>query len=253
MKNKATLYYCFLLLLTTIHAQKKGNFFVNNCSKLNDSTYIEKTPITNLQYNNFLNWTRRIFGVESKEYRSIIPNLSVTKHKKKYIKYRHYKKYSNHPILGLNKSQVLKFGDFKFNRLVEYLLAEKGFLVREGGSPYICDNFSVIELFGEKPKINDLEGDFTIYSSPIIRLPTKKEYQLLQTLGHNSESTDVVSITNIEQVLKSNANFFSKLGPLQELAMNSRCISCNEKLKVVENKECILSGSRIVYIFRQRK
>jgi len=91
--------------------------------------YFDKTEIRNLDWEEFLYWTKRIYGVNSKEYLAIIPDTTVweseelTSMQKNYLRNPQFNEY---PVVGITLEQANLFCKWRTDRVNEMLWVKSG-------------------------------------------------------------------------------------------------------------------------------
>ncbi len=94
--------------------------------RINDSLFIDKNEVRNVDYIEFLYWTEKEYGRDSQEYLFILPDTTVweTKHTygepMKNIYFRH-PAYNNYPLVGISFEQAIMYCDWRTDRVNEIL------------------------------------------------------------------------------------------------------------------------------------
>lgn len=95
--------------------------------KIADNLYFDQAEIRNLDYLEFLHWTRKVYGENSKEYLSVYPDTTVWSTLTKnyisldtnYLKHPTYRKLS---VLGVSNKQAHEFCKWRSDRVMEFTL-----------------------------------------------------------------------------------------------------------------------------------
>lgn len=104
--------------------------------KIADNKYFDKTEITNISYLEFLFWTKNIFGINSNEYTSILPDTNVWSmlnigYASLDTFYLRHPAYQDFPVVGVSYEQAREYTKWRSDRVMEYLLIKKDII------PYI--------------------------------------------------------------------------------------------------------------------
>lgn len=177
----------------------EANYFRNEtppgCIKLKDNFYYDKTEVTNLDWLEYLYWTRRVFGADSM-YTAALPDsnvwvkkdicLQVIKemviHKKDTLYYIYsfpecylrHPMYRDYPVVGITQQQAENYSKWRADRVFEYTLIKYGILKmnpEQNGNNY----FSIENYFNGKYNGYVPDPNFRYY--PDYRLPTKEEWK----------------------------------------------------------------------------
>ncbi len=101
--------------------------------KIDENLYFDKTEITNFSYLEFMFWTGKIFGTNSIEFISILPdtkvwsslNIAYSSLDTFYLKHRAY---NDFPVVGVSYEQAVAYSNWRSDRVMEYLLVKQGFI-----------------------------------------------------------------------------------------------------------------------------
>ena len=98
--------------------------------KISNNLYFDKTEVRNIDYLEFIYWIKHIFGTNSKEFISLLPDTIVWS--KLNIGYdsldNFYFRYPpNHdfPLVGISYDQAISYSNWRSDRVMEYLLIQK--------------------------------------------------------------------------------------------------------------------------------
>ncbi|PLX07454.1 MAG: hypothetical protein C0596_10995 [Marinilabiliales bacterium] len=94
--------------------------------KVNDSLFIDKTEVRNIDYREFLYWTKEKYGIDSKEYISILPDTAVWSDDLAYNEpmaklYFRHPAYSEYPLVGVSYDQAVMYCEWRSDRVNEML------------------------------------------------------------------------------------------------------------------------------------
>ncbi|MCC6584362.1 MAG: SUMF1/EgtB/PvdO family nonheme iron enzyme [Chitinophagales bacterium] len=199
MKKSYTIFFIVIILSVKGYSKNKGEIIPPNGLKLNDSVFIDKTEVTNLDYNEYLYWTERVLTKESVKYKNAQPKqiglwnecfiTDTTKEGLVYLRnpcqqyYLTHPAFNNYPLVGINYEQALNYCNWRSDRIYEMLLVKNNVLDLYSKQDSIT--CFTIEKFLSKEISFHLEYKERIKSIPIFRyrLPDISEYTLaLKTL-----------------------------------------------------------------------
>jgi hypothetical protein len=139
---------------------------------------IDRTDVTNFHWLEFMYWTKRVYGRNSKEYLAILPDTSLWleldgRYHDFESDYLRSPKYRDFPVLGLTYEQMLGYCKWRSDRVFEYFLYKNDQLdwrITENPQDIISiDRF----VRGELCEIRNPEG---VKRLPQYTLPNKHEW-----------------------------------------------------------------------------
>ena len=98
------------------------------------SFYMDETEVSNLDYKEYLYWTKRVFGESYPEvYNNALPDSLVWREELSYNEpyvetYLRHPSYDNYPVVGVNWNQANDFCKWRTDRVNEMVLVERGIL-----------------------------------------------------------------------------------------------------------------------------
>ncbi len=98
------------------------------------SFYMDETEVSNIQYREFLHWTRRVYGESYPQtLLDLLPDSLVWREELAYNEplvetYFRHPGYDDYPVVGVNWHQARKFADWRTDRVNEMILIERGIL-----------------------------------------------------------------------------------------------------------------------------
>jgi gliding motility-associated lipoprotein GldJ len=160
------------------------------------SFYMDETEATNRDYQEYLYWTKRVYGSDYPEvYRKALPDSLVWRDKLAYNEplvenYFRHPAYAKYPVVGVSWIQANDYSAWRSNRVNEQILIREGIL-RENPNQQLEDNFNTdAYLAGQyeglvKNEMKDLDpnGDTRKVRwedgllLPKYRLPTEAEWE----------------------------------------------------------------------------
>jgi hypothetical protein len=194
MKYSKAIFFVFLFFtITSNYSKNKKEIIPPNGIKINDSTFIDKTEMTNLDYREYLYWLERIFTKDSKKYKDAQPkqkglwngffitdtsNLGLIYQRNSYEQYYFtHPVYNNYPLVGINYEQALKYCEWRTDRIYEVQLSENK--IRDLKNQDSIDYFTIDKFLNGQIKFNKVYKS-RIAAIPIFRykLPDSAEYTL---------------------------------------------------------------------------
>jgi len=98
------------------------------------SYYIDQTEISNIQWNEYLYWVKRVYSVDYPElYGKALPDTLVWRDKLSYNEpyvdyYLRHPAYRDYPVVGINWLQATDYCGWRTDRVNEYILVREGIL-----------------------------------------------------------------------------------------------------------------------------
>ncbi len=132
----------FALFIFLILALSCSNSIASKARKLNNSApfgtkmvgeniYIDKTEVTNVNYVEYLYWTKRVYGIESKAYKNALPKKNTWMFADETNRYytiddlKNPKKYQ-YSVLGVNEAQAKIYAQWRTDRVAQAILIRLG-------------------------------------------------------------------------------------------------------------------------------
>ncbi len=126
---------------TTANSKSKLKFAPPGTNHLYGNLFIDEAEVTNLSWREYMYWIRRVYGDESAEFRSTLPDTLVWKNcyndvirnKKQYWSnlesmvtvYLRHPQFSHYPVVGISYDQAKKFCAWRTNRVNEVYYVHK--------------------------------------------------------------------------------------------------------------------------------
>lgn len=165
MKNLLLLSIVVLSTLGSLSAKKETP---PGCVRINDSLFVDRTEIRNLDYREYIYWTSKFKGADSEEYQACLPDSTVWRDNYKLpyndMYFRH-PAYSEYPVVGVSYQQALDYCQWRTERVNEMI--------------YLRDNKLSFETMGQNK-------DFPIVY--VYRLPTEEEWELIATFDYSKKT-----------------------------------------------------------------
>ncbi|WP_158276198.1 SUMF1/EgtB/PvdO family nonheme iron enzyme [Brumimicrobium oceani] len=102
-------------------------------TEISENLFFDQTEVTNFHWLEYSYWLKRVFGEDSEEFKSSIPNKEA--HEEAYglnistnsldLKHPAYRDY---PVVGISYQQALDYSQWRSDRVMENFLVKKGIL-----------------------------------------------------------------------------------------------------------------------------
>ena len=152
-----------------------------NGVKISESLFCDQTEITNISWIEYMSWKRKVFGPNSKEYISILPDTSVWLKADVCLEahtalYFNHPAYNNFPLVGVSQEQAEEYSKWRSDRVFEALLIKYKIIANDPNQTK--DQYFTIEKFfnGE---MKNVISDKKIMYYPNFRLPTSAERKII--------------------------------------------------------------------------
>jgi len=152
-----------------------------NGIKIDDNFFCDQTEITNINYQEYLFWTKQIFGPNSTEFKSTLPDTTLWPiadscyHTLNNFYFWH-SDYNNYPVVGVSQNQAKQYSKWRSDRVFEYYLVNNNFI------PYsiapTAENYFTIEKYFNEALPNVVK-DHRVKYYPNFRLPNLAERQTI--------------------------------------------------------------------------
>ena len=143
---------------------------------------IDRTEITNFHWCEFLYWTERMYGKNSEQYKSILPDSTVwsdldTAYQKldEFDHYLRHPGYRDYPVVGVNYQQAEKYCAWRSDRVFEYLMIREKYWSFAQSIECDTSNFVTIDRY-ERGELEDIPRNSKINRLPYYHLPSEKEW-----------------------------------------------------------------------------
>ncbi|MDD4217292.1 MAG: SUMF1/EgtB/PvdO family nonheme iron enzyme [Bacteroidales bacterium] len=167
-------------------------------AKINDSLYVDKTEVRNIDYIEFVYWCEREFGVDSDEYLSILPDTLVweSQYNEPMINlYFRHPAYNLYPVVGVSYEQAVKYCEWRTDRVNEML--------------YLKLN---------KLQSNVLKNEIQVPAYVIYRLPSIQEWEKVAGLPLSKRTMKKLQRKKYQNLHKCNLNVSNEIGVPDDMA-----------------------------------
>lgn len=179
--------------------------------RISENYFYDETEVANVHWLEYLYWTKRIFGENSKEYNAALPDQKVWEredsclhiYRDVYLKPTAYYYY---PLVGITQQQAEAFARWRSDRVKERTLILHH-VIEEDTSQNRNKFFTIDKYFAGQYKGTKPDTAFMYY--PDYRLPTAKEWQ--QMAAHldslrNKASRSGRQVLDVHPCDKANKN-----------------------------------------------
>jgi formylglycine-generating enzyme required for sulfatase activity len=130
------------------------------------AAFIDANPITVEAWLEFLYWTKEKYGIESAEYKAMLPDslvcLQAYPNEWRHPRYRHF------PIVGISYEQAVKYCAWRTDRVNELLKIKKKKYTASYSLPTEADfkrayiQFRIVYCYPYEPPVNELTAEQTV-------------------------------------------------------------------------------------------
>ncbi|MDD4150014.1 MAG: SUMF1/EgtB/PvdO family nonheme iron enzyme [Bacteroidales bacterium] len=166
--------------------------------KINDSLYIDKTEVQNIDYIEFVYWTQKEYGLDSEEYSSILPDTLVWKvqYNEPMIQlYFRHPAYQKHPVVGVSFEQANRYCQWRTDRVNEML--------------YLKIN---------KLPFGALQNKIQVPTYVVYRLPSIEEWESVAELPFSKRMTEKFERKKYRNTHRYNLNVSNEIGMPDDMA-----------------------------------
>jgi len=189
--SRFTLAFFIILSLGGCFLAKKPIDFKDitppNGIEIKDNFYCDKTEISNINWLEYLYWTKRVFGSESTEFQNTLPDTTVWSRLDSCLVvydtfYLRHPAYRDYPVVGISQQQAIAFSKWRTDRVFEqFLIAQE--VITWNDKQNDTNYFSVENYFSGK--YNNTKPDTFYRYYPRFRLP---DMPAMQTIVQYSDS-----------------------------------------------------------------
>lgn len=163
-----------------------SNLTPPNGISIADNLFCDKTEIDNIAWNEYMYWTKQVFGETSDEFRATLPDYKVWNDLNfdfNTITYNYFTHplYDIHPIVGITQQQAIQFSKWRSDRYFEHLLIQNNIISKN--SHRNKDNYFTIEKYFKGELKNIINKTIKIEFYPYFHLPNIEERKLILTLA----------------------------------------------------------------------
>jgi formylglycine-generating enzyme required for sulfatase activity len=162
-----------------------------NVVKICENLYYDQTELTNIDYREYMWWTKRIMGASSDEYLATIPDTNVWTAYNKCLKakmqrYLKYRETQDYPVVGISQKQAEMYSKWRSDRVFEYILIKYGKIKMDTAQKReTC--FTIERYFNGTYHNQKPDPVFKYY--PEYRLPTIQEWKKALNYADSVEQT----------------------------------------------------------------
>lgn len=145
--------------------------------KIADDFYCDKTEVTNIDWMEYMYWTMRIFGANSSEYNSTLPDTLVWADKFDCLKsyetnYLREPAFNYYPVVGITQQQAKGYSKWRADRVFEMILVKLR-IIKYDAAQNSKTYFTIEKYFNGT--YHNTRPDKRIKYFPDYRLPTLNE------------------------------------------------------------------------------
>lgn len=161
------------------HKSILGDYIPLGTIEVDTNLFVDYAEVRNLDYLEFMAWTKRVYGSSSNKYKSILPsdNLWIQEeyclHSYNDSIYLKDPTYRNYPVVGVSQKQARYYCKWRSDRVFEYILIENE--VIEFQSRLDSTNFFTIQKFYNNEYVDNPCSIISKY--PQYSLPTELQWR----------------------------------------------------------------------------
>lgn len=142
-----------------------------------DNYYIDKQPVNNFSYKEYLDFLKNNFGTESMKYKAMLPKTIKCLKDTVIFDYFNNSSFLVLPVLGLTKNQVLAYTKWRQDRVLEFQLFKRKMVPKLNDTFFTTENY-----FNGKVPGSRLDKKFQYFE---FSLPSAKQLQYIDV--HNNK------------------------------------------------------------------
>jgi len=174
--------------------------------KISPNFYGDKSYLTNLDWLEYMTWTKKIFGEDYPEiYQATLPDTTILKIITDSLKlkcdYLSHPAYRMYPVFGISKTQAENYAKWRTDRVIEYALIKEKVLKRDTAP----ENYFSVERYYTSLTPHSVEKPAFF---PVYTLPTSVEKSQLPTVSPKSQTL----FDSIYGILKNSMDNFEYQG-----------------------------------------
>lgn len=152
-----------------------------NGIKIAENFFCDQSEMTNVGWREYMFWNKKIFGLNSTEYISTLPDtlvwIAVDSCLKPYAEYylRH-PIYMYHPVVGISQKQAEEYSKWRSDRVFEKILVEHATITYDSAQTKFS-YFTIERYFNGE--LGNIDSDLKTNYYPEYRLPTQSERQVI--------------------------------------------------------------------------
>lgn len=179
--------------------------------QIDHNLFVDQHEILNIDYNEFMYWTERVYGNNSKFYKEIIPDTTVW-NDQEFIpdldkNYLRHPLYSQYPVVGINLNQANIYTNWRNDRIAELMLYSLN-IISLDTFPKPENHFTIERYLNNEFHLTLKYEDVLL---PIYKIPSIAEWEFLAKGNSNFVyGTDSLSRWNKKIIKKEGSLFCTK-------------------------------------------
>lgn len=218
-----------------------------NGVRISDNFYCDKTEVSNINYREYMSWVEKIYGIDSDQYKSTIPDTTVWLNGGtclRSIAADYYKShiYYDYPVAGVTQKQAMEYSKWRSDRVFEMFLINKNLLFFD--SEQTKETYFSIERY-YRGSLKRITGKEKAKYYPLFRLPSPEERKIML------EYADAVDRKYLKKCGAKNCKNCTESFPCIVSDINPCSSDTIKKLPVIEvNVGCMAQKGHPIYHLR---
>ncbi|GIV26492.1 MAG: hypothetical protein KatS3mg027_0306 [Bacteroidia bacterium] len=204
--------------------------------QLDSNLYFDETEITNFSYLEFVYWIKKVYGSNSQEYKSVLPDTNVWKklgkeYERFVVEYFRHPQYRSYPVVGITYEQALKFSKWRSDRVMEFILI-KHKIIPFIPNPHKDSAFTIERYF--EGRYYNIKPDKRFNNYPYYFLPDSATFQkafkfqdsVMKKSKTKKKCSETIGIHNL--AINCHNITTRNLLPTSDLLIGEYCECCKE-------------------------
>jgi len=192
-KSSSVILLLIILVSCSILKPNKNKFSFETppgTIKIHTNFYCDAYEIRNVDWREFMYWNENIFGKNSNEYLSTLPDTTVWEKRdtslSTYVNiYLFHPAFQEYPVIGISQEQARAYSKWRSNRVMEMILVREGILEWEKDQD--STNYFTIEKYF-KGNYKNIAPDSNYMYFPVYKLPTIEERKIILDYSDSIEA-----------------------------------------------------------------
>ena len=146
-----------------------------NGVRIQENLFVDKTEVSNIDYQEYLFWLAHIFGSTSPKYLTALPD-TIFWGGEPYPRFPddYFRRFADHPVVGISLDQASAYSDWRTDRVYEMILMKQGKI--KPNPQQNSDNYFTVKRYQSGQYMGYVPDHAVLV--PRFRLPTEAEWEL---------------------------------------------------------------------------